>query len=374
MRTYKEKGIIIFDFEDGKKASFNMNTGETIGKGGKPVKSLCATLSGYSIDDILDSFEDKKYGEFLRYIHRNFTRNSYRGYWSNSRSLVTNLGTLLKYANDYHAIEGYIRAGVSFSRDIHTPISEVPKGLLKLCREHNKELDDYLIKQYNKIPNEFQTAFRMEFETLTKNDLWSIMQSLAPSDYNTTYDNNRKLLSRFNYNLQSLLKYIDYLMTFEGLSAYNLPREIGDYANMMYQISDKYEKYPRYFLSTHKIAARNYNRLKHQFNERNFQKQITPEYEITHKDYKFFYPRSTQEIKDEAVQQQNCVASYIDKVINGGCHILFLRKKDEPTKSVVTIEVRNGKIVQALQKYNAPCTDEQREAVEAFNKKFSKEK
>jgi hypothetical protein len=151
-------------------------------------------------------------------------------------------------------------------------------------------------------------------------------------------------------------------------------REIGDYANMMSQISGKYEKYPRYFLSTHKIAARNYNRLKHQFDELNFQKRITPEYEITYKDYKFFYPRSTQEIKDEAVQQNNCVASYIQRVIDGDSHILFLRKKDNPTKSVVTIQVRNGEIVQAYQAYNQPCNEEQQEAIAAFNKKFSKEK
>ena len=369
MKVYKEKGIIIFDFEDGKKASYNMNTGETIGKQGKPVQTLCSALAGHNIDYILNSFEDQKYADFLRYIRRNFTRRTWDG------SSVKNLGTLLKYADMHSELEGYIRAGVQFHYDIKTPISEVPKGLLKLCREYNRELTNKLIQAYNKIPNEFQTAFKMEFESLDKASLWDIMISLAPEDYDNYWTtNSQKLLTRFNYNLKALLKYIDNLMTFEGLSTYNLVREIGDYANMMYQISDKYEKYPRYFLSTHKIAARNYNRLKHKFDERNFQKQITPEYEITYKDYKFFYPRSTQEIKDEAVQQQNCVASYIDKVINGGCHILFLRKKDEPTKSVVTIEVRNGKIVQALQKYNAPCTEEQREAVEAFNKKFSKEK
>ena len=249
----------------------------------------------------------------------------------------------------------------------------MPKGLLKLCREHNREITYTLIKAYEAIPNEFQTAFKMEFETITPNDLWQIMIELKPNE-NYYSGNGGRLLKQCNYNLQALLKYIDYLMTFEGLGTYRLVNEIGDYANMMRQISDKYEKYPRYFLSTHKIASRNYNRLKHQFDEQNFRKQITPEYEITHKEYKFFYPRSTQEIKDEAVQQHNCVASYIDRVINGDCHIMFLRKKDAPNQSVVTIEVRNGKIVQAFQAYNRMCNEAQNEAIEAFNKKFSKEK
>ena len=375
MKVYKEKGIIIFDFEDGKKASYNMNTGETIGKQGRPVKTLCSALAGYNIDGILNSFEDKKYAEFLHYVRDNFTRHAYRGWGSNRRSCVENLGTLLKYANDHSELEGYIRAGVKFEYNIRTPINEVPKGLLKLCREYNKELNDRLIRAYNAIPNEFQTAFKMEFESLEKHSLWEIMTDLVPCELRYYYgENGHRLLKQCNYDLRSLLKYIDYLLTFEGLGTYRLVNEIGDYANMMRQISDKYEKYPRYFLSTHKIAARNYNRLKHQFDEQNFKKQIKPEYEITHKEYKFFYPRSTQEIKDEAVQQHNCVASYIDRVINGDCHILFLRKKDAPTQSLVTIEVKNGKIVQAFQAYNRMCNEAQNEAIEAFNKKFSKEK
>ena len=180
------------------------------------------------------------------------------------------------------------------------------------------------------------------------------------------------LTSQLNYNLKALLKYIEYLCEFEGIDpGASIVQEIGDYAHMMHQISDKFEKYPRYFLSTHKIACRNYNRLKHQFDEQNFQKQRKPEYEMSFKDYVFIYPKTTQEIKDEAVHQNNCVASYIQRVIDGGCHILFLRKKDSPTKSLVTIEVRNGKIVQARQAYNALISAEQQEAVDAFNKKFA---
>ena len=64
----------------------------------------------------------------------------------------------------------------------------------------------------------------------------------------------------------------------------------------------------------------------------------------------------------------NCVSSYIQRVIDGDCHILFLRLKDKPNESLVTIEVRNNKIVQALQKYNQPLTKEQQEIVDKWNK------
>ncbi len=367
MITRKEKELIIFDFENGKTATYNMNTGETIGKMGKPVQSLCAALTGYDMNSIINSFENKKYAEFLRYVRDHLTPSTYRYGGYNSR--VSNLGTLLKYANRYKVLEGYMLAGVKAHSRIYTPINEVPKGLLRLCREQDREINEQMIRCYMEMPNEHQVAFNMEFETMTQNDIWHILAYLVPS----RWENSGKLLTEFKYDFKSLLKYVDYLMTYEGIDSYFLVREIGDYANMMHQISRKFEKYPRYFLSTHKIAARNYNRLKKEFSEKIFATRIKPEYEITYGDYKFVYPKCTQDIKDEAVQQQNCVASYIDRVVDGRCDILFLRKKDNPTKSVVTIEVRDGKIVQAFQAYNTPCNEEQREAIEYFNKKFSKE-
>lgn len=376
MKCYKEKELIIFDFENGKRASYNLNTGETIGKTGVRVKSLCNALAGYDIEGILGCFTDKRYADFLRYVRKELTPQHYRYGWD---SRVTNLGTLFKYASGYKTFESYFIAGYDASTHISVPISEVPKGLLKLCRKYDFQISDTLIEKYKSMPDAYTLAFSMEFEGIEPKQMLNILNALTPFDnkwrtYLYKSDYCHMLLSQWNYNLKALLKYIDYLSVFEGIEpGSNIVIEIGDYANMMRQISDKYEKYPRYFLSTHKIACRNYNRLKHQFDERNFQKQRNPEYEMSYKDYVFIYPKTTQEIKDEAVQQNNCVASYIQKVIDGCCHILFLRKKDSPTKSLVTIEVQNGIIVQARQAYNREITAEQQEAVDAFNKKFSKE-
>ena len=90
--------------------------------------------------------------------------------------------------------------------------------------------------------------------------------------------------------------------------------------------------------------------------------------EKTFGDYVFIYPDSTQDIKDESVSMNNCVSSYISRVIDGKCDIMFMRYKDSPDKSLVTIEVQNNKIVQALQKYNNPLTSEQQKIVDKWNK------
>lgn len=370
LRSYKEKELIIFEFDKGKRATYNINTGETIGKQGKPVQSLCSALAGEDISTVLNSFNDEKYRKFLKAVWHDKTPHSWS--YRNANSKVSNLGTLFKYVNKYKNYESYFVAGINAEWSIQTPLKEVPKGLLKLCREQGKTLDDATIRHYKSMPNAYQVAFNMQFTNISQYELWRILSELCPSDNRYYIPNSRKLLHERKYNLQALLKYMDNLATFENVTANTRTlNEIADYANMMYQISDKYEKYPRYFLSTHRIASRNYERLKHQFDEINFAKQRKPEYEFKYKNFMFIYPKTTQDIKDEAVQQSNCVASYIQDVINGRCHILFLRDKDFPNKSLVTIEVRNGKIVQALQAYNRDCTPEQHEAIEAFNKKFA---
>jgi hypothetical protein len=165
---------------------------------------------------------------------------------------------------------------------------------------------------------------------------------------------------------------MDYLKTYEALDiTENLLREVRDYYSMMKKISPKFEKYPRHFLTTHAIASRNYNRLKEKFEEEDFKKRIDKDMERTFGKYRFIYPDKTQDIKEESVNMHNCVSSYIKKVIDGRCHIMFLRYKDKPDESLVTIEIQNGKIVQALQKYNNPLTEEQREAVNKWNTWYS---
>ena len=53
------------------------------------------------------------------------------------------------------------------------------------------------------------------------------------------------------------------------------------------------------------------------------------------------------------------MASYIDRVIDGVCDIVFLRDRYNPDKSIVTVEVRDNKVVQARRAYNADPSEEE---------------
>ena len=338
------------------------------------MKALNNILSGHSADELDRLFvSDPHYAEFLKYVNWRRNRECGRTTWY---FIDYNLGTLFRYASKYSVCEQFFAMGFThkqIAEDFKYSINEVPKWLRNYCLgvENNRILNNDFVDFYKKFPDYVQTILQTEYMALTKEDLIIFFE-----------DNNRKHFTKilevlnedYGYNLADVFAYIDRIITFEATinSITWLLRELYDYARMMDAISHKFDRYPRHFKTTMDIVARNYKRLKKEFSEEIFKSRITKEYEFTYKGLRFLYPNCTQDIKDEAVQQNNCVASYIDRVIDGECHIMFLRRANEPDKSLVTIEIQNGRIVQALQRFNDPLTADQQEAVDAWNKHFSK--
>lgn len=63
---------------------------------------------------------------------------------------------------------------------------------------------------------------------------------------------------------------------------------------------------------------------------------------------------TTEQFHEEAQAQNNCVERlYMGQVAKGSTHVVVIRRKDAPEKSLVTCEISNGwRIVQYLAKYN----------------------
>lgn len=361
MKVYKDKQFLVFDFEDGKTVKYDFATKECIGKKGKIVQGLHSQLRGYDIDEICDCCTDKQYGKFLK--------------WLSKKQYCSNIGTVLSRVTRYQKYEQFFSAGIEdfIARSgVLFTINDIPKSLIKLCKEKKIILDDNFLKFYKENPDGYLLAYNLKYISLTDRD---ITNTLSRCTYN---DGERegyfnKLIKDYGYTAKALMLYLDELKTYEALdNIYVIITELYDYAYMMKQISPKFDKYPRNFLTTHQIASRNYNRLKKEFVEKDFQKRIDKNMERTFGKYRFYYPDSTESIKREATMQNNCVASYIDKVIKGDCNILFLRYKEKPDESLVTIEVRNDKngipqICQARQKFNAYVTEEQQKVIDDWN-------
>lgn len=370
MQIYKEKQFLIFDFEDGKTVKYDFATKTCIGKKGKPVNNLCNQLRGLTIDELCDSCIDKQYGKFLRFVKRNGAEYGCE---------ISNIGTVLDRVPRFSKFEQIFSAGIEdiVNNDFKYGINDIPKSLIKMCKLHNIKLSNRLLEFYKQNPDAYFLAYNLDYISLDDRDILDILTSCDSKWDNRTwgyiyYSRFIGLINDYGYTAKSLLTYLDHLKTFEAIEGMDwMLRELEDYAKMMKDISPKFDKYPRHFLTTHKIASRNYNRLKHKFEEDKFNKRINVEMEHTFGDFRFIYPKCIQDIKDESVQMSNCVSSYVQKVIDGHCDILFLRHKDSPDKSLVTIEVRDNKIVQALQRYNHPLTKEQQEIVDKWNKWYA---
>ena len=370
MKVYKEKQYLIFDYEDGRTVKYDFATKTAIGIKGKPVKNLCSQLSGFTLNELIDCCDDEKYAKFLRFV-----RNSEM--YSHS---ITNIGTILDRIPKYARFEQIFSAGfddiIKDGKRFIYSINDIPKSLIKLCRKYLIKLSNNTVKYYKENQDAHYIAYNLDYISFDFNDIYSVWNAqsrkwnceIGAYDYFSFFN---KLINEYEYNAKDLWLYLDRIKTFEAIEDMGfLIRELYDYAKMMSRLSIKYNKYPRNFLTTHKIACRNYNRMKKEFSEELFQKRINKKYECSFGDYIFIYPKSTQDIKDEACMQNNCVASYIDRVIDGECHILFLRKKNKPKESLVTIEVVNNYIVQAKRKFNEPVTEEDQKAIDSFNKKF----
>lgn len=368
MKIYKEKQYLVFDFEDGSTVKYDFATKQAIGKKGKVVTNLKSQLQGLTISELCDCCVDKQYGKFLKFIQK---EHPY---------VITNIGTILEKVPEYSKYEQIFSAGFEdcVGKRFNYSMSEIPKGLIKIAKDHKIKLSNKLVKVYKENPNVFNMAYQLEYISLTDEDILNLLEHTTSvknglNSYGwTNWEDKSTLLllvGEYGYNAKPLMTYIDHLKTFEAMdNMQTLIRELYDYVNMMSQLSPKFDKYPKHFLTTHQIASRNYRRLKAEFDEKLFKNRIDKSLERTIGDYRFIYPESTQAIKEEAAAQSNCVASYIQRVIDGQCHIMFLRYKDEPNESLVTLEIRGDKIVQAKRKYNYPCTAEQNKAIETWEK------
>lgn len=104
----------------------------------------------------------------------------------------------------------------------------------------------------------------------------------------------------------------------------------------------------------------------------NKQSEQTQKYEMNIGDYTFIAPRVKEDFYDEATQQANCLASYVNMYTQGDCHILFMRKQNSLSTSVVTIELRGDHVRQAYQAHNVHVTHDQQVVIDRWLEKVKK--
>ena len=171
--------------------------------------------------------------------------------------------------------------------------------------------------------------------------------------------------SEYSINLRRFIDYICFDLYRQGYGEVteNFFREYMDYLSMQKNFYGKVkEKYPEHFKTAHDVIALKVNLAKAAEQCENFAEQAeqVKGLEYSAMGYCIVVPTEPRELADEGINLSHCVGDYIDRVTSGECHILFLRRRNAPEQSLVTLQLCGQSICQAQGMNRRSITKEER--------------
>ncbi len=194
--------------------------------------------------------------------------------------------------------------------------------------ECNVTYDDlWKIQLHNEVTN-------IERDVKTIIQLARIFRGREEEAYKMSNSMLRKLEKYIEENNIRAVDYFDYISNCKKLD-YNMKSEIV--------------LYPRHFKEAHDMA---YSNVKEKDLAKTYEKieKLLPEmhakYDYECGDLFITAPNAGREITYEGQVMNHCVGGYVSNVAEGKTVILFLRKKEEPQKPFITMEVKDNTIIQ----------------------------
>jgi len=170
---------------------------------------------------------------------------------------------------------------------------------------------------------------------------------------------------QYNLNLRRLIDYLLFDLYAQGITTIDrhIWIEYQDYLEMQIQFYGKIrEKYPAHLRTEHDVMTlkSNENKVLQQSEEFANQSNRIADLAYTHEGYCIVIPEKPQDLVEEGIGLSHCVGSYADRVIQGECSILFLRKTVVPSEPLVTLQLSGQNLCQAQGKNRRPVTKEER--------------
>lgn len=200
----------------------------------------------------------------------------------------------------------------------------VTKDYYPFIKKYNLNLDELFVLQKIKVKDIKAIKYLSKFQHL--NDLSKFINIYYAYKYT-------------DISIDNEIEYLDYLRFMKELN-YNMndkkmlyPKNIKNYHDKLQKLVEikKNEK----IISKIKIRDKQLKNMCYRNNQ-----------------YLIFPAPSMESLIEESQQQNNCVKTYAEKYANSECDIYFMRLVSSPMQSLVTVEVRNKKIVQKRIKNN----------------------
>lgn len=253
----------------------------------------------------------------------------------------------------YCLVSGIIYGGYSYSAlqainfngENMRAILGIDRPYFPLLRELDPSIDQlHLIRQ----------LLQADHKPSTEQIKWFIANRISNADaakgllaHMSVHKLQRYVERQFAPDDEAVLSRVDYHSMNAVITDYH------DYLRMckelQYDVKNSFVLFPHMLKDAHDSAAKTL-RDRHTAEQ---EKAIADSFDEWQKRYQYqskelmmIPPHSAKEIADEGAALHHCVRHYVKKVAEEESVILFVRNVDEPDKSLCTVEVRDGQVVQ----------------------------
>ena len=174
------------------------------------------------------------------------------------------------------------------------------------------------------------------------------------------------------YDFRRLIKYVFADVKYQGIERpYDALEYLSDALSTARQIGiELNDKYPKHLREVHDVLAMNLRAMRREENKTAFDKyqKEWKKLEYSKDGFSIVIPKTPSDVVQEGSAMSNCVAGFIDRVKNGTCTILFLRRTASKDVSEVTLELRGNTLVQAKAFANRNISKDHKRFLEAWAK------
>ena len=221
-------------------------------------------------------------------------------------------------------------------------VLDVPKPVLKVAQQH--DLNYSTMQMYKRLYKLEQSMTWEKFQYVLENNL-DVSRLVCVHE-------------EFGIPFSSIFNYLDSAYDHQCIVRNHALIHWYDYLNMAKKIgmdlTNKNLKFPNSLKKEHDIAMFAHTALVEKEKTMKFSETAlaNKKYEYAYGDFVAIIPSTPQEIIEEASRQNNCLRSYIERVRDGVTVVAFVRYKDNPDDSYVSVEIREGRLAQVKAAHN----------------------
>ena len=275
----------------------------------------------------------QKKTEIRRLLQRS---NNYHGSWSNLERVLFNMfdsGYTSAYPRFLNMLKGAERLdAIDFTGDIWD-IHD-----FEYINTNFAYLNKYIQDELNGEQSQFRTDNFINYVEFNKarKELGGLAEQLTPEIYRKV----KEYLPNITIEEWSVVVY--YLIRGKYWEYHHGDcRKLTEYINTC-RAMEKEPLKVNNFMREYCETMKEYELRKVEFDNkkiRNNYELHKSAFEFAHGDFVVVLPQTAQDIIDEGRNMHHCVGSYVDRVVDNGTYIVFIRHKDTPTECYLTCQV-----------------------------------